>query len=70
MLTGKKKPLRHYTIEVTDIESGQSLLVAASWDEDDRRIALAQIMRLAGLPAGAGTDFLEEIPPVDPAKKN
>jgi hypothetical protein len=42
---------RRYSIEVKDIETGaQVLATAAAWDAQDKRVALLQIMRLAGAP--------------------
>jgi hypothetical protein len=42
---------RRYLIEVKDIETGASVLAtAAAWDAQDKRVALLQIMRLAGAP--------------------
>lgn len=35
------------------------------WDDHDKRIALAQIMRLAGVPGAAGDCFLDEVAPDD-----
>ena len=55
---------RRYSIEVKDLEMDQAvLLTAVGWDDDDRRAALAQIMRLAGVPDGAGDCFLDEVAP-------
>jgi hypothetical protein len=42
---------RRYSIEVKDIETGARVLAtAAAWDAQDKRVALLQIMRLAGAP--------------------
>jgi hypothetical protein len=42
---------RRYLIEVKDIETGAPVLAtAAAWDDQDKRVALLQIMRLAGAP--------------------
>jgi len=42
---------RRYLIEVKDIETGAPVLAtAAAWDAQDKRVALLQIMRLAGAP--------------------
>lgn len=42
---------RRYLIEVKDIETGAPVLAtAAAWDGQDKRVALLQIMRLAGAP--------------------
>ena len=62
--------LRRYTIEVKDLDSGQSFLIAADWEDSERRVALAQIMRLAGVPGAAVDSFLEDAAPADHARKN
>ena len=42
---------QRYLIEVKDIETGAPVLAAAaSWDAQDKRVALLHIMRLAGAP--------------------
>ena len=42
---------RRYLIEVKDIETGAPVLAtAAAWDAEDKRVALLQILRLAGAP--------------------
>ena len=51
-----------YTIEIKDIEAGQTvMLMAADWDDHDKRVAVAQVMRLAGVPDGGC--FLDEVAP-------
>jgi hypothetical protein len=43
--------VRRYAIEVTDVDTDQiELLIAADWTEEEKRIALAQILRLPGVP--------------------
>jgi hypothetical protein len=43
--------VRRYAIEVTDVDTDQiELLIAADWTEEEKRIVLAQIMRLVDLP--------------------
>jgi hypothetical protein len=45
---------RRYAIEVTDVDTDQiELLIAADWTEEEKRIALAQILRLVGLSDGS-----------------
>ena len=39
-----------YSIEIKDAKGSVLFSTAAYWDDKDRRIALAQITRLAGLP--------------------
>jgi hypothetical protein len=42
---------RRYLIEVKDVETGAPVLTtAAAWDAQDKRVALLQILRLAGAP--------------------
>ena len=42
--------IRRYAIEVTDVDTDQIvLLTAADWTEEEKRDAMAQILRLAGL---------------------
>ena len=55
---------KRYTIEVKDIDTDtEVLLTAVDWDDADKRAALAQIMRLAGVPGGVGDCFLDEVAP-------
>jgi hypothetical protein len=59
---------RSYTIEIKDIETGQTvMLMAADWDDHDKRLALAQLMRLAGVPNG--NCFLDEVAPEPEPRK-
>jgi hypothetical protein len=41
---------RRYSIEIKDSNGSLLFSTVAYWDDKDRRIALAQITRLAGLP--------------------
>jgi hypothetical protein len=42
--------------EVKDIETGQTVkLMAADWDDNDKRVAVAQLMRPAGRIAAASS---------------
>jgi ribosomal protein L2 len=60
---------RSYTIEIKDIETGQTVvLMAADWDENDKRVAVAQVMRLAGVPDGSC--FLDEVAPKQEPRKS
>jgi hypothetical protein len=45
-----KTRARRYSIEVKDPKGSLLFSTLAYWDDKDRRIALAQITRLAGLP--------------------
>ena len=40
---------RRYLIEVKDPQGKSVFLTAAYWDEEDKRVAIAQIMRLADI---------------------
>ncbi len=42
--------IRRYLIEVKDPQGKSVFLTAAHWDEEDKRVAIAQIMRLADIP--------------------
>jgi hypothetical protein len=42
--------IRRYLIEVKDPQGKSVFLTAAYWDEEDKRVAIAQIMRLADIP--------------------
>ena len=42
--------IRRYLIEVKEPQGKSVFLTAAYWDEEDKRIAIAQIMRLADIP--------------------
>jgi hypothetical protein len=41
---------RRYSIEIKDPDNNPVLFAAVDWTEEERLIAVAQIMRLAGLP--------------------
>jgi hypothetical protein len=59
---------RSYTIEIKDIETGQTvMLMAADGDDHDKRVAVAQLMRLAGVPDGGC--FLDEVAPKPEPRK-
>ena len=52
-MTDLPKPntrIRRYLIEVKGPLGKSVFLTAAYWDEQNKRIAIAQIMRLAGVP--------------------
>ena len=51
-----------YRIEVTDLDTKQQvLLTVVDWDDRDKHIAIAQIMRWVGIPED--NCFLDEIAP-------
>ena len=45
-----KSRARRYLVEIKDAKGVVLFSTIAYWDDQDRRIALAQITRLAGLP--------------------
>jgi hypothetical protein len=45
--------VRRYMIEITEVETGRLVVfTAAGWTDNERRAAVAQILRLAGVPDG------------------
>jgi hypothetical protein len=46
----RTRAARRYAIEIKDAEGSVVLRAVAYWDDKDKRIALAQITRLARLP--------------------
>ena len=60
---------RSYTIEIKDIETGKTvMLMAADWDDHDKRVALSQLMQLAGVPDN--NCFLDEVAPKPEPRKS
>ena len=48
---------RRYSIEIKDDQGKTVIFTAADWTDDERRQAIAQLMRLAGLPdTGCSTE--------------
>jgi hypothetical protein len=45
-----KERTRRYSIEIKDAAGKTVIFTAADWTDDERRVAVAQVMRLAGLP--------------------
>ena len=45
-----KQGARRYSIEIKDDQGKTVIFTAADWTDDERRKAVAQVMRLAGLP--------------------
>jgi hypothetical protein len=41
---------RRYSIEIKDDKGATVIFTAADWTEDEKLAAVAQVMRLAGLP--------------------
>jgi hypothetical protein len=44
---------RRYTIEIKEPDNQTVVFAAADWTDDERRNAVAQILRLADLPSDA-----------------
>lgn len=44
---------RRYVIEIKDPDNQTVIFAPAEWTDDERRNAVAQILRLAGLPGDA-----------------
>ena len=45
-----KERTRRYSIEIKDPDNNPVLFTAVDWTDEERLIAVTQIMRLAGLP--------------------
>jgi hypothetical protein len=59
---------RRYSIEIKDPDNKPVLFAAVDWTEAERLIAVAQIMRLAGLPDvkwSPGDEPAREVPEPD-----
>ena len=42
---------RRYSIKITDLDTGEDVIfTAADWTADEKRAAVAQVLRLAGVP--------------------
>lgn len=46
-----KPRTRRYTVEIQDDKGKAVIFTAADWTVDERRVAVAQVLRLAGVPA-------------------
>ena len=61
------KQTRRYSIKITDLDTGEDVIfTAVDWTADEKRVAVAQVLRLAGVPEDAGDRFIEEIAPSSP----
>ena len=55
---------RSYRIKVTDVARRKDVLITvASWTDEEKHVAVAQIARLAGVPVEAADLFAREIAP-------
>ena len=53
---------RRYSIEIKDTATQRPVLfMAADWDDEDLRVAVAQVMRLVGAPGD--NCFIDEVAP-------
>jgi len=60
-----------YAIKVTDMVGRKDLIfTVVDWTDDEKRVAVAQILRLAGLPEEVGRDFVEEVKPPKPPRRH
>jgi hypothetical protein len=61
---------RRYSIKITDLDAGEDVIFAAAdWTVEEKRPAVAQVLRLAGVPEDAGDCFIGEIAPSVPRRK-
>jgi hypothetical protein len=45
----KERP-RRYTIDIQDDKGNGVIFASANWTDDERRVAVGRVLRLAGLP--------------------
>ena len=58
-----------YAISVKDVATGQDVIfTVVDWDDEDKCVAVAQILRLIGAPGDCG--FLHEVAPAPKPGKN
>jgi hypothetical protein len=55
MKMGKQRT-RRYSIEIKDDEGRPLVFTAADWTDDERRLAVAKVLRLAGVPTDSFTE--------------
>ena len=64
------KQTRRYSIKITELDTGEDvILTAVDWTAEEKRAAVAQVLRLVGIPEDAGDCFIEEIAPSAPGRK-
>jgi len=62
---------RRYSIRLTDLESDTDVVfTVVVWTDEEKRAAVAQVVRMAGVPEGAGQDFDDMIAPHSRASRN
>ena len=63
------KETRRYGIWIVDIEADRDVVsTVVDWTEEEKRMAVAQIVRWTGVPEDAGQDFVDMIAPAKPRK--
>ena len=65
-----QKP-RKYAIRVTDMVSRKDVIfTVVDWTAEEKRVAVAQILRLTGIPEDVGQAFVDKIEPPKPRRKH
>jgi len=63
------KETRRYGIWIVDIEADRDVVsTVVDWTDDEKRMAMAQVMRWTGVSEDAGQDFVDMIAPPKPRK--
>jgi hypothetical protein len=63
--------LRKYAIKVTDMVSRKDVIfTVVGWTDEEKRAAVAQILRLAGAPEEVGRDLVNEVEPPESPRKH
>ena len=62
---------RRYSIQIVDIAAGQDVLfTVVDWTDEEKRAAVAQVVRLVGVPEGASQDFIDMVAATQRANLN
>jgi hypothetical protein len=65
-----QKP-RKYAIKITDMVSRKDVIfTVVGWTDEDKRVAVAAILRLTGVLTDIGRDLVNEIEPPKPRRKH
>jgi len=60
---------RRYSIRIFDIEADRDVIfTVVDWTDEEKRAAVAQVARLAGVPEDAGQGFVDMVAPPKPRK--
>ena len=63
------KETRRYGIWIVDIEADRDVVsTVVDWTDDEKRMAIAQVMRWTGVSEDAGQDFVDMITPAKARK--